>query len=145
VFACACYRKQSFTFKGLSENRRKFKKYKKSVFVWIRAPAAILPAKSPARLLICKLQKNNFCRAIGRKFRLPGTDRASQVIQGGTASVGGLMERRALALTFRLPGEDRRTIDLNIQPNQVSRERICKRLRSPRIDSASLFIQRRHF
>jgi hypothetical protein len=50
------------------------------------------------------------------------------------------MERRALALTFLLPGEDRRTIDLNIQPNHVSRARICQRFRSPRIDSASLCI-----
>jgi hypothetical protein len=82
---------------------------------------------------------------IGRKFRLPGTGRASRGIQGGTASVGGVLERRALALTFLLPGEDRRTIDLNIQPNQVSRARICKRFSSLRIDSASLFFQRWYF
>jgi hypothetical protein len=48
------------------------------------------------------------------------------------------MEKRALSLTFLLPGEDRRTIDLNIQPNHVSRDRIYKRLRSPRIDSKEL-------
>jgi hypothetical protein len=47
VFECACYMKQSFTFKDLSENRIKILKIQKeSVFVWNRAPAAILPAES---------------------------------------------------------------------------------------------------
>jgi hypothetical protein len=39
--------KQSSTFKNLSENRRKILKIQKeNVIVWIRAPAAILPAES---------------------------------------------------------------------------------------------------
>jgi hypothetical protein len=47
MFACACYMKQSSTFKNLSENRRKILKIQKeNVIVWIRAPAAILPAES---------------------------------------------------------------------------------------------------
>jgi hypothetical protein len=37
--------KQSFTVQDLSENRRKILKKKESEFVWIRAPAAILPAE----------------------------------------------------------------------------------------------------
>jgi hypothetical protein len=39
--------KQSFICQDLSENRRKILKMQKEIeFVWIRAPAAILPAES---------------------------------------------------------------------------------------------------
>jgi hypothetical protein len=39
--------KQSSTFQDLSENRRKIlRMQKESDFVWIRAPAAILPAEA---------------------------------------------------------------------------------------------------
>jgi hypothetical protein len=47
VFVFACYMKQSFTFQDLSENRRKMlKMLQESKFIWIRAPAAMLPAES---------------------------------------------------------------------------------------------------
>jgi hypothetical protein len=52
VFACALHEK---ILKTLSENRRKnLKIQKENVFVWIRAPAAILPAESAN--CMCKLQ-----------------------------------------------------------------------------------------